>query len=299
MIGHLAVPALHNGAHTSATLSKVIIEDLLRKRLNYDGLVISDALNMHSVSKLYETKGQLEWEAFNAGNDVLCFAENVPEGIAAIVQNATDERIEESYNRIQKAKEKAGLLIAKQEENTILEFEAATALNHEIAKHCLTKIKGASLSEIVLEASNKGTLATVSIYKNSSNTFVTTLDKNLSVANFSIEKPSDVNTKMIRDELYTFDTILIALFVPKAKPQNNFDIDATTLTFLKELLHSKNCIIYLFGNPYALQVIPHLHEASGIIQVYQDFIPFQETAATLLINNDKYLGELPVTLDFN
>jgi hypothetical protein len=119
------------------------------------------------------------------------------------------------------------------------------------------------------------------------------------VANFSIEKPSDVNTKMIRDELYTFDTILIALFVPKAKPRNNFDIDATTLTFLKELLHSKNCIIYLFGNPYALQVIPHLHEASGIIQVYQDFIPFQETAATLLINNDKYLGELPVTLDFN
>jgi hypothetical protein len=28
MIGHLAVPALHNGAHTSATLSKVVIEDL-------------------------------------------------------------------------------------------------------------------------------------------------------------------------------------------------------------------------------------------------------------------------------
>jgi hypothetical protein len=37
------------------------------------------------VSKLFETRGQLEWEAFNAGNDVLCFAENIPQGIAAIV----------------------------------------------------------------------------------------------------------------------------------------------------------------------------------------------------------------------
>ena len=56
MIGHLAVPALNNGKNTSATLSKPIIENLLRKQLGYDGLVISDALNMHSVSKLYDKK---------------------------------------------------------------------------------------------------------------------------------------------------------------------------------------------------------------------------------------------------
>jgi hypothetical protein len=57
-----------------------------------------------------------------------------------------------SYNRIQK-QGKAGTH-CKTRENTILKFEAATALNHEIAKHCLTKIKE-SLSEIVLDASIK------------------------------------------------------------------------------------------------------------------------------------------------
>jgi hypothetical protein len=51
---------------------------------------------------------------------------------------------------------------------------------------------------------------------------------------------------------YTFDTLIIALFVPKAKPQNNFDIDVTTLTF-KELLHSKNCIIYTSLKSYAFK----------------------------------------------
>ena len=110
MIGHLAVPALNKGKDTSATLSKSVIETLLRKQLGYDGLVISDALNMKSVSNLYDNKGQLEWEAFNAGNDVLCFAENVPEGIQEILNNATLERIEESYNRLWKCKQKAGIL---------------------------------------------------------------------------------------------------------------------------------------------------------------------------------------------
>ena len=110
MIGHLAVPSLNNGKNTSATLSKNLIENLLRKQLGYNGLVISDALNMRSVSNLYETKGQLEWEAFNAGNDVLCFAENVSEGIQEILKNASPERIEESFNRLMKCKQKAGIL---------------------------------------------------------------------------------------------------------------------------------------------------------------------------------------------
>jgi hypothetical protein len=42
-------------------------------------------------------------------------------------------------------------------------------------------------------------------------------------------------------------------------------------------------------------VSPHLHEAGGIIQVSRLYT-LQETAATLLINNDKYLGELPLLL---
>jgi beta-glucosidase-like glycosyl hydrolase len=71
---------LNKGADTSATLSKSVIE-AIAKATKLRWIDVSDALNMHSVSKLYERKGQLEWEAFNAGNDVLCFAENIPEGI--------------------------------------------------------------------------------------------------------------------------------------------------------------------------------------------------------------------------
>jgi len=79
---------LSSGKKISSSISKEIITDLLRTELGFKGVVISDALNMHAVSKNYPTKGELEWLAFDAGNDILCFAEHTHEGIEKIMKNA-------------------------------------------------------------------------------------------------------------------------------------------------------------------------------------------------------------------
>jgi beta-glucosidase-like glycosyl hydrolase len=297
MIGHLAVPALNDGDNTSATLSKSVIEDLLRKHLKYDGLVISDALNMHSVSKLYTKKGQLEWEAFNAGNDVLCFAENVPEGIHEIYKNASPERIEASLKRLMKCKEKAGILKETTTQESILDFATASNLNLRIAVKSLTKIKDTNSSELVLEASKRGTLAQLAVYRNSANPFFKGLEPKLNGKIIAIENEKIIDITYIEQELENFDTLIIALFVPKAKPMNNFDIDPLMLQLLSRLLVSKKCVLYIFGNPYAMQVIPNLNLAAGIVQVYQDFIEFQETAAQQLVTNSLCSGVLPIHLN--
>jgi beta-glucosidase-like glycosyl hydrolase len=297
MIGHLAVPALNKGADTSATLSKSVIELLLRKQLNYDGLVISDALNMHSVSKLYERKGQLEWEAFNAGNDVLCFAENVPEGIQEILKNATPERIEASYNRLMKCKKKTGLLDKEEEVSTSeLDFATASLLNHKIAQNCITKIKDAENTTVVSNADKRGTLAKLSVYKNTDNTFFKTLESSFSAPEFALEIDSENTIAKVEKKLTDYDTLVIALFVPKAKPMNNFDIGDTVLQLLKKLFTSKTCILYVFGNPYALSLIPDLQSVSGLVQVYQAFEEFQEAAAHQLVRNSPCQGTLPVSI---
>ena len=296
MIGHLAVLALNEGKNTSATLSKSIIENLLRKQLGYNGLVISDALNMHSVSKLYDKKGQLEWEAFNAGNDVLCFAENVREGIQEILKNATTERVEASFNRLMKCKQKAGILDGNNAPKGFLDFEKTSLLNKKIADKCITKIKENKNTSIIFKAKNSSKLAKISIYKTTDNAFFKTLSPELSSAEFAIEM-DDNSINELEKKLFDFDTILIALFVPKAKPLNNFDIEETVLAFLGKLFSTKKCILYIFGNPYALQVIPNLDKTEGIIQVYQDFTEFQESAAHQLIENLECKGSLPVEIE--
>jgi beta-glucosidase-like glycosyl hydrolase len=296
MIGHLAVPALNDGKNTSATLSKSIIENLLRKQLGYDGLVISDALNMHSVSKLYDKKGQLEWEAFNAGNDVLCFAENVAEGIQEILKNTTPERIESSFNRLWKCKQKAGIIDGNFVPQGDLDFEAASVLNQKIADNSITKIKDNLNSLTVFEAKNNGKLAKISLYKNTDNVFFKTLSVSLPSPEFALEIGDMDSINKLEKELADFDTILISLFVPKAKPLNNFDIEDSVLAFLGKLFSNKKCVLYVFGNPYALQVIPNLEATLGIVQVYQDFPEFQESAAQQLLENTECKGTLPVTV---
>ncbi|MCG9793560.1 glycoside hydrolase family 3 protein [Flavobacterium algicola] len=297
MIGHLAVPALNNGKNTSATLSKAIIEDLLRTKLQYKGLVISDALNMHSVSNLYEVKGELEWEAFNAGNDVLCFAENVEEGIKAILSKATPERIEESYQRILACKEKVGLFESEVSIEDSPDFEAASVLNKKIAESAITTLRDNQNYHLITEASKDDRLGILSIYKNAENAFSKTLSHSVKATSFAIENGDAIEESDFIKKSGTLDTVIIALFVPKAKPMQKFEIEESVLIMIAELFESKKCILYLFGNPYALQVIPNLKAASGIVQVYQDFDEFQETAANLLITNTPTLGRLPVTIN--
>jgi beta-glucosidase-like glycosyl hydrolase len=296
MIGHLAVPSLNEGKNTSATLSKNVIENLLRKQLGYEGLVISDALNMHSVSKLYETKGQLEWEAFNAGNDVLCFAENVAEGIQAILKNATPERIEASFNRLMKCKQKAGILDGNFAPEGVFDFESSSILNRLIADKSTTKIKDNNNSLNLFEAKNNEKLAKLSLYKSVDNIFFKSLNIVLPSETFSLETADKEAIEKLTASLKEFDTLLISLFVPKAKPLNNFDIEDAVLTFLGDLFSKKKCVLYVFGNPYALQVIPNLKSTLGIIQVYQDFREFQESAARQLLRNSRCRGDLPVEI---
>jgi beta-glucosidase-like glycosyl hydrolase len=302
MIGHLAVPALNDGKNTSATLSKSIIETLLRKQLGFDGLVISDALNMRSVCDLYTKKGQLEWEAFNAGNDILCFAENIAEGIQEILNNATVLRIEESYHRLVKCKQKVGLInfetVVKSISDYEFDFEKTSDLNYQIATASITKIIDNDFTNTVFDAKTKNTLAKLSLYKNTDTIFFKTLSQDLSSPEFSYQSEEKLDLEQLEKDLKAYDTLIIALFVPKAKPLDNFDIDEEVLAFLKKILDSKKCILYVFGNPYSLQVIPNSKSAFAIVHVYQDFDEFQTAAAEQFLGTIECAGMLPVSINW-
>src|SRR5690606_25995161 len=105
MVGHLSLPRLD--PHQPATTSHAIITGLLRRRMGFEGVVISDALNMHAVSKNHPEKGELEAKAFAAGMDMLCFSEHPREGIHAILGSSDAQRIKESFQRVWRLKKKA------------------------------------------------------------------------------------------------------------------------------------------------------------------------------------------------
>ena len=110
MIGHLTIPSLDP---EPATVSFSIVTGLLRDRLGYNGVVITDSLEMGAITG-YET-GQLAARAVSAGIDILLGPDDLPKAIEGIERaiamgELAIERIDESVMRILKMKLENGII---------------------------------------------------------------------------------------------------------------------------------------------------------------------------------------------
>lgn len=101
-----------------ATLSEKMVTNLLRKQLGYDGVVISDDMQMHAISSFYGFDESIK-RAINAGVDILIFSNNIDKATLYSAANIHSsirkmvlrgdikkERIDESYRRIMALKSK-------------------------------------------------------------------------------------------------------------------------------------------------------------------------------------------------
>src|SRR5208283_926344 len=113
MTGHLAVPALEPDANTPATLSSRILTDLLRKQLGFEGLVVTDAMDMGGITVRF-APGDAAVRAFLAGADALLMPPVPDAAYDALLAAAksgviTPERLDASVRRILEAKARLGL----------------------------------------------------------------------------------------------------------------------------------------------------------------------------------------------
>jgi beta-N-acetylhexosaminidase len=113
MTAHLAVPALDPGPERPATLSPPILTGLLRNRLRFDGLVVTDALHMDGVGDRAEA-ASVAVEAIRAGADILLIPPDEGEAIGAVAAAVrrgvlSEARIDRSVRRVLAAKAAAGL----------------------------------------------------------------------------------------------------------------------------------------------------------------------------------------------
>ena len=82
MVAHLNVPALDSRTNYPSSLSKKIITNNLKSKLNFKGLIFTDALDMSGVSN-FSSPGDVDLNAF-AGNDILLMSKDVISGINKI-----------------------------------------------------------------------------------------------------------------------------------------------------------------------------------------------------------------------
>lgn len=113
MIGHISLPKV-TGGDTPASLSPMIVTDILRTELGFEGLAITDAMNMGAITEHY-TSGEAAVLAIAAGCDLILMPEELSQAINALQQavdngTLTTARIDESVRRILTMKLEYGIL---------------------------------------------------------------------------------------------------------------------------------------------------------------------------------------------
>lgn len=117
MSAHLSVPGIESEIARPSSLSYRVVTDLLEMQLNFKGLKITDGLGMQALTNQY-APGEIELEAFLAGNDILLCPLDVPKSVALIEQAINEGKIslgnlEKRVLKILKAKEWARCHISK------------------------------------------------------------------------------------------------------------------------------------------------------------------------------------------
>src|SRR5262249_19974091 len=306
MTGHLSIPALESDPNTPATLSPNILTGLLRNELKYQGLIITDAMDMGGITVRY-APGEAAVRAAPAGADALLMPP-VPDAAFEALQQAVKnkrisrERLDASVRRILEAKARLGLntnrMVDVSKLNSKLGSVAWQAEAQKISDRGITLLRDTP-KRLPLDATKPSRALLLAFYadpepypgedfeKQLRTRFdsVTTLRADTRFVNAS-------NLKLPPPDSY--DVAFLALFVRVSDRKGNVDVPAEQAALAQQLYKAgKPVITAAFGSPYLIERFPEAETwiaASGIRDAAQSPL------AGVLSAKIPVGGLLPVTI---
>ncbi|HET6227731.1 MAG TPA: serine hydrolase, partial [Bacteroidia bacterium] len=303
MVAHLSIPALDTTANQPSTLTKKIVTGLLKDTLGFKGLVFTDALNMKGVSKFYKP-GEINVKALIAGNDVLLFPEDVPQGIkeikAAIERGEiTQEEIDKRCMKILMVKQWVGLnhysKIKVENITEELNSPQADLINRKLTEASITLLQN-KRNIIPLKKLDTLKIASLSLGYKELNSFQKTLENYSHITHYGVDKDAKQQVfDTVLLALQNYNLVIINLNNTNNKPDKDFGLTDQVKHMLKAVLKQNRVIINIPANPYILAKIDSLEVADGIIMSYEDTDLSASYAAQLIFGGIGSKGKLPIT----
>ncbi|RMG63521.1 MAG: hypothetical protein D6722_17560 [Bacteroidetes bacterium] len=302
MVAHLYVPALDPTPNQATTLSPRVVQGLLRDSLDYDGLVITDALNMKGVTKFYPP-GEVALRAFLAGNDLLLFPEDLPRSARLIRQAVAAGRVPEAeldrrVRRILRAKYRLGLgrweRLPEAGVQADLDLPAGKVLRRKLYEAAIT-IPRNEQQLLPLRRLEERKIAYVQIGGSSDSPFYTRLRTYAGLTPFYLRQGfSRAEMDQVLARLQGYNTAIVGLFDMSPYASRNFGVKASTEMLCEELARRTDLhtVLTLFGSPYALRTFG---QEEAIVMAYEEVPEAQEAAAAAIFGGIPVSGRLPVT----
>ncbi|MDV7698505.1 glycoside hydrolase family 3 protein [Chryseobacterium soli] len=289
MVAHLYVPSLEPAKGIPASVSKNIITGLLKEKLGYKGLIITDALNMGAVANKFKP-GELDAMAFKAGNDIMLFSQGVADG-KKLIQKAIDNkeipqsRVEESVKKILLTKYFLGLdhytPNNPENVNNDLNNNSHKVLVQNLYSNALTLLKD---DKKLLPLTGKQVYY-VPLEEAPYQTFANQLGSAV-----IIKKANEVNT------IPANSTVIVGLHKDNSTAYKPYKISAESKKILSELTKNQNIILNVFGSAYALKDID-ISKVSTVLVSYENNDDSMTATADALNGKTKIWGRLPVLVN--
>lgn len=298
MVAHLEIPALDTTANLPATLSPNVVQKLLKEQMGFEGLAITDAMNMAGVAK-HHAVGESDLKALLAGNDIVLMPIDMAAAQRRVKQALKNgelkwDDINERVRRILRAKYRAGLHKYKPTDlkglRDDLQAYKGEALREEIYAKSLTLVANdAQLIPITPDRAPK--IATLAIGATAKTAFQSELDR------FGIVKHMQAGHSIVGKQadkyasLKSYDAVIVSLYNLGKLPADNYNISPSAIEFIKELNKSTKVILVSFGNPYSIQYFDTL---STVAVAYDDERQIQQLTAQAIVGALPFEGALPV-----
>ncbi len=302
MVAHMSYPQLDSRPNRPTSLSKFVIDTLLKQRMKFEGLIFTDALNMKGVAKFY-TPGYVDLEAFIAGNDMLLCSENVPVAFDLIKQNILSgtisiEELDRRVLKILKVKQTAGLNEYKPIDLNNLETDLKGIENYVLFQEVANlTVSIATDNKKILPLKNAENTAAVAIGDNIPETWSSKLKANGVNTIYPAMKNSAAKThQILLAKLRSVKTVIISLHQPKVWSQSSAGYTANDFALINKIAAKHKVILVGFCNPYALQTANKL---ASVVVAYEDLEYYHKAAANIIFGKLLPTGKVPVELKFD
>jgi beta-N-acetylhexosaminidase len=306
MPGHLVVPALEPDPALPATLSPKILTGLLRKELGFNGLIVTDALDMGGVTALYPP-GEAAVRSIAAGTDVLLIPPNPDAALAALEQAIASgrlpmSRVEDAVRRILSAKARLGL-----EKNRFIDVEKLNgafarpefaAQAQEMADRGVTLLRDQP-HLLPLDASRPLRVLLVEISGDPDTYPGPDFEREIRWRVDSLEVLR-ADTRFAKIEALklpsseAYDVAIAALFVRVADRKGNVGLPDDEAAFVSQLLAGpKPVVVAAFGSPYLIERFPSAKTWIASFGVYD---VAQTSTARALFGQVAIGGQIPVSV---
>jgi len=297
MVAHLNVPNLDSRSNYPSSLSYPIVTDLLKQKLGFKGLIFTDALSMKGASN-FSSPGEIDLQAFLAGNDVMLMSNDVTQGIAALEKAVvsgliSEERLAHSVKKILKAKYKVGLHQFKPIETTNLvadlNRQKDDVLYGELMENAITLVQNKK-NNLPLKNLELHKIAYVKMGDADASPFINSLHK--------YTKVDVVNSKNLDGliaSLKNYNTVIVGFHKSNANPWKSYQFTDKELVWLYEISRTNNVILTVFAKPYALDDFKTFENFESILMAYQNSPIAQQKAAQIIFGGLSAKGVLPVS----